>query len=44
VLKEDRREELVKGLVQADIGVRRFEDALDELEEIFLGLTKEGAA
>lgn len=37
-------EALVAGLVAAGIGVRRLDDAQDELEEIFMGLTRGGAA
>jgi len=43
-MTEDHRETLVAGLVGAGIGLRRLEDARDELEEIFLDLTKEGEA
>jgi ABC-2 type transport system ATP-binding protein len=45
-MSDDRREALVKHLVQADIGVREIRDAEAELEQIFLDLTRkqEGAA
>ncbi len=40
-LSRDAREEVVAALVGAGIGVRRVEDALDELEETFMDLTRE---
>lgn len=40
-LREDTREQLVATLVGAGLGVRRVADARGELEEIFLGLTKQ---
>lgn len=40
-LREDTREQLVAALVGAGLGVRRVADARGELEEIFLGLTKQ---
>ena len=43
-MSADRREGLVAGLVGAGFGVRRLEDAQDELEEIFIDLNREGAA
>ena len=45
-LSRDAREDVVAALVGAGIGVRRVEDALDELEETFMDLTREtgGAA
>ncbi len=42
-LREDRREDLIAALVGAGIGIRRLEDAVDELERAFLDLTREGA-
>jgi ABC-2 type transport system ATP-binding protein len=39
-LGEDRTEALVAALVGAGIGVRRVADAADELEEVFLRLTR----
>lgn len=42
-LTGDRREDLVKALVSADFGLRGLEDAESELENVFLGLTREGA-
>lgn len=38
------REEMVKALVGAGVGVRRFAEAETELESIFLQLTKSGAS
>ena len=38
----DVREELVTALVTAGFGVRGVQDAHDELEEIFLDLTRMG--
>lgn len=43
-LTEDARESLVTDLVAAGLGLRRLEDAQDELEEIFMDLTRGGAA
>lgn len=43
-LAEDQREALVAALVQAGVGIRVMDDAHDELEEIFMGLTQGGAA
>lgn len=43
-LSGDVREALVAALVGAGLGLRRLEDAQDELEEIFMGLTKGGEA
>lgn len=43
-LAADAREELVRDLVGAGLGLRRLEDAQDELEEIFMDLTRGGAA
>jgi ABC-2 type transport system ATP-binding protein len=40
-MDSDAREGLIAGLVGADFGIRRVDDAYDELEEIFLGLTGE---
>jgi len=40
----DVREDLVAALVDAGIGVRRVDNAHDELEEIFLDLTRPGKA
>ena len=42
-LTDDHREELVKRLVMAEVGVRNVEDAVSELEQIFLELTREGS-
>jgi ABC-2 type transport system ATP-binding protein len=42
-LDGDRREELVKAIVNGGLGLRRLEDAESELENVFLGLTREGA-
>ena len=39
----DAREALVTALVQAGVGVRRLVEDEGELEQIFLGLTKESA-
>lgn len=43
-LERDAREDLVTALVGAGFGVRRLEDARDELEEIFMDLTRGGDA
>lgn len=43
-MAEDVREEVVKALIAGGLGVRRVDDAVGELEEIFLDLTKERAA
>ena len=43
-LTGDHRESLVGAIVTAGYGLRRLEDAMDELEEIFIDLTKEGEA
>jgi ABC-2 type transport system ATP-binding protein len=43
-LTNDAREQLVTDLVGAGLGLRRLEDAQDELEEIFMDLTRGGAA
>ncbi len=43
-LDRDTREDLVVALVQAGLGIRRVEDARDELEEIFMDLTRGGDA
>jgi ABC-2 type transport system ATP-binding protein len=43
-LSTDDREALVAALVAAGLGLRRLEDTQDELEEIFMGLTKRGDA
>jgi ABC-2 type transport system ATP-binding protein len=43
-LKGDTREALVRELVEAGIGVRGVQDALGELEQIFLELTRAPAA
>ena len=40
----DTRERLVADLVGAGLGLRRLEDAQDELEEIFMDLARGGAA
>jgi ABC-2 type transport system ATP-binding protein len=42
-LDEDAREELVRGLVEADFGLRRLEESAAELEQVFLGLTRDDA-
>lgn len=44
VLREDRRQQLVAELVVAGFGIRRVDDTRGELEEIFLGLTREESA
>lgn len=44
LLKEDRRQDVVAALVTAGFALRRVDDSRGELEEIFLDLTKEGAA
>lgn len=41
-LSADVREDLVRALVGADVGVRRLEEGEAELERVFLGLTTEG--
>lgn len=41
-LSADVREDLVRALVAADVGVRRLEEGEAELERVFLGLTKDG--
>ena len=43
VLLGDRREELVTAIVAAGIGLRNLEDGGSELENVFLGLTRDGA-
>ena len=43
-MERDAREALVAALVAAGLGIRRVEDAKDELEEVFMDLTKDGAA
>jgi ABC-2 type transport system ATP-binding protein len=43
-MKGDQREELVRLLLGAGFGLRRLEDASDELEDIFMDLNREGAA
>lgn len=43
-LEGDARESLVAAIVGAGLGLRRLDDARDELEEIFMGLTKGGEA
>jgi ABC-2 type transport system ATP-binding protein len=43
-LGTDAREQLVADLLAAGLGLRRLEDAQDELEEIFMDLTRGGAA
>lgn len=43
-LAEDQREAVVAALVGAGVGLRVMDDAHDELEEIFMGLTQGGAA
>ncbi len=43
-LPTDSREAMVAALVGAGLGVRRVEDALDELEETFMDLTRGGDA
>lgn len=43
-MSSDVREHLVALLVEAGVGVRRVESAKDELEEIFIGLTRPGSA
>jgi ABC-2 type transport system ATP-binding protein len=43
-LKGDEREAFVQALVTAGFGLRRMVDAEAELEQIFLGLTRESAA
>jgi ABC-2 type transport system ATP-binding protein len=40
-LSADVREDLVRALVEAGIGVRRLEEGEAELERVFLGLTKD---
>ncbi|MEC8424724.1 MAG: ABC transporter ATP-binding protein [Myxococcota bacterium] len=42
-LAADAREQLVADIVEAGFGLRRLEDAQDELEEIFMDLTRGGA-
>lgn len=42
-LSGDVREQLVRALVAADVGVRRLEEGEAELERVFLDLTREGA-
>jgi ABC-2 type transport system ATP-binding protein len=42
-LQRDRREVLIKDLVDAGIGVRGVQDAVSELEQIFLELTRVGS-
>jgi ABC-2 type transport system ATP-binding protein len=44
VLQSDTREELVEALVGAGIGIRTVEEAEVELEQIFLGLTRDSNA
>jgi hypothetical protein len=39
-LAEDAREALVAAVVRAGFGLRAMEDAQDELEEIFMDLTR----
>lgn len=43
-LKSDTREAFVRELVEAGIGVRQVQDAMGELEQIFLELTRAAAA
>jgi ABC-2 type transport system ATP-binding protein len=43
-MKEDCREAIVSALVAGGLGVRGVEDAADELEQIFLDLTRSGKA
>ncbi|HWB77702.1 MAG TPA: ABC transporter ATP-binding protein [Nannocystaceae bacterium] len=43
-LKGDKREELVRELVTGGIGVRSVQDAMGELEQIFLQLTRAAGA
>jgi ABC-2 type transport system ATP-binding protein len=43
-LKGDKREELVRELVVAGVGVRSVQDAMGELEQIFLQLTRAAGA
>jgi ABC-2 type transport system ATP-binding protein len=43
-LSSDSREAVVAALVGAGVGVRRVEDALDELEETFMDLTRDPGA
>jgi ABC-2 type transport system ATP-binding protein len=43
-LKTDTREAMVADLVKAGLGLRHLEDAQDELEEIFMDLTRGGKA
>jgi len=43
-LKGDKREELVRELVQAGLGIRSVQDAMGELEQIFLELTRAASA
>jgi ABC-type multidrug transport system ATPase subunit len=40
-LEADRREQLVETLVEAGIGLRRLDEAENELERAFLGVTGE---
>ena len=39
-LNEDRREDIVRVLVEAGLGIRRVEEDGDELEDIFVALTR----
>jgi len=43
-LKGDKREQLVRELVEAGLGVRSVQDAMGELEQIFLELTRQAGA
>jgi ABC-2 type transport system ATP-binding protein len=43
-LAEDNREQLIGHLVSAGMGIRRVEEEGDELEDIFVALTKSAAA
>ena len=43
-MEGDDREALVAGIVGAGLGLRRIDDAVDELEEIFIDLNREVAA
>ena len=43
-LTGDHREQLVADCIGAGFGIRQLEPPHDELEDIFLGLTREGNA
>lgn len=43
-LAEDNREDVVRMLVEAGLGLRRLEEEGDELEDIFVALTKSASA